>query len=350
MWSDDSIQAVIDTTTGFIAAKLAERLKRPVYEMERLFLASKTYGMLCDPETGLYSDNVLVTADLFLREAAPALFTKEELTAQSYFKYRSLTDPHTEDIFAKRELWYGTPALFNDPFDCNLPLNCDGSSDEEIMHCLTVMMADEYGRNPSENELKSAVDMVKSGQKNVLFSMMQKKIYNDSSVYCFSHSGDSIPMFSYYADEHKGISIEFSFSILDIPCGYSLAQQMFVRNKIIPLGVDYSNDFPELNLIELVLNHNPRTLARNLIGVKAKQWEHEEEYRIFRDQIPAGTVPFAPPIIKRIILGEKTGNKEMEKIKGWLKEWPTPVILSKAEADNKSFKLNINDVETVGRH
>jgi len=349
MWSDNRIQAVIDTTTGFIAAKLAKRLNRPVHEMERLFLASKTYGMLCDPETGLYSDNVLVTADLFLREAAPALFTNEELTAQSYFKYRPLTDPHTKDIFEKRELWYGTPASFNDPFDCNLPLNCNGSSDEEIEDCSTEI-AKILGIRLSDDDLKSTVDVTKSGRINDLFSKWRKEVYKDSSVYCFSKKGDSIPMFAYYADAHKGISIEFSFSILDMPCGYSLAQQMFVRNKIIPLGVDYSNDFPELNLIELVLNHNPRTLARNLIGVKAKQWEHEEEYRIFRDQIPAGTVPFAPPIIKRIILGEKTGNKEMEKIKGWLKEWPTPVILSKAEADNKSFKLNINDVETVGRH
>lgn len=72
MWRDNRIQAVIDTTTGFIAAKLAEQLNHPVHEMERLFLASKTYGMLCDPETGLYSDNILVTADLFLREAAPS--------------------------------------------------------------------------------------------------------------------------------------------------------------------------------------------------------------------------------------------------------------------------------------
>jgi len=40
----------------------------------------------------------------------------------------------------------------------------------------------------------------------------------------------------------------------------------------------------------------------------------------------------------------------MELVKGWLKEWPTPVILSKAEADTKSFKLNIRDVETVGKY
>jgi hypothetical protein len=189
--------------------------------MERLFLASKTYGLLCDPETGLYSDNVLVTADLFLREAAPALYTQEELTAQPYFKYRSLTAPYTKEIFEKRELWYSAPKDFNDPFDCNLPLNCD-----------------------------------------------------DSSVLCFSLIGDSIPLFSYYADGHKGICIEFSFSILDMPSGISLAQQMFVRNKIIPLGVDYSDKFPALNINKLYLYHDPRELARNLIGVKAECWDN----------------------------------------------------------------------------
>ncbi len=347
MWRDDRIQAAIDTTTGFIAAKLAERLNRPLHEMERLFLASNTYRLLCDPETGLYSDNVLVTADLFLREAATALYTQEELTPQSYFKYRSLSDDYTEAIFEKRELWYSAPKDFNDPFDCNLQLNDDGSSDSEITEA-TAVMARACGRNLSANELASAPEMVKRGQYAPLYSKWQKELYVDSSVCCFSRLGDSIQMFSYYADGHKGICIEFSFSVLDMPCGYGLAQQMFVRGKIIPLDVVCTDEFPELNINRLVLNHDPKALARNLIGFKDKQWKHEEEYRIFRDQIPAGPVPFAPKILKRVTLGAKTGDTEMNLVKGWLKNWQTPVILAKAEADTKSFKLNIRDVETVG--
>ena len=345
MWRDDRIQAAIDTTTGFIAAKLAERLNRPIHEMERFFLASKTYRLLCDPETGLYSDNVLVTADLFLHEAASDLYTQEELTAKSYFKYRSLADPNTKLIFENRELWYSAPEKFNDPFDCNLPLNSDGSSVDEKMRCIAVM-ANEYGTYLSADELKRAAGVDASD----LFSKLRDENYRDSSVCCFSRSGDSIPMFSYYADSHKGICIEFSFSILDMPCGYGLAQQMFARGRIVPLDVDYSDEFPELNIYRLKNNHDQRELALNLIGVKAKQWEHEEEYRIFRDQIPAGPAPFDPKILKRVILGAKTGDEEMKMVKGWLKDWPTPVILAQAEADTNSFKLNIRDVETMGRH
>ena len=85
-------------------------------------------------------------------------------------------------------------------------------------------------------------------------------------------------------------------------------------------------------------------------GTKAKKWEHEEEIRIFRDQIPAGAVPFAPHIIKRVILGAKTEAKDVGRVKGWLKKCPAPVILAKAEAETKSFKLNIRDMEIVERH
>ena len=357
MWRDDRIQAAIDTTTGFMAAKLAERLKCPIYEMERLFLASKTYRLLCDPETGLYADNVLETADLFLREAAPALFPQDESTAHSYFKYRSLTDPckkeiadqYTKAIFEKRELWYSAPKDFNDPFDCNLQLNCDGSSDSEIIEA-TADMARKHGRNPSASELASVREMVKRGQDAPLFSKWRKEYYVDSSVCCFSHLGDSVQMFSYYADGHKGICIEFSFSVLDMPTGISVAQQLFGCARIVPIDVVYQNEFPELNFFRLSAlgPEVSEVMAKNLFGTKAKSWEHEKEFRIFRRQLPAGAVPFAPRILKRVILGAKTGDREMDQVKGWLKGWQTPVILSKAEADAKSFTLNIRDVETVG--
>lgn len=347
MWRDDRIQVAIDTTTGFIVAKFAEKLDCPIYEMERLFLASKTYRLLCDPETGLYSDNVLVTADLFLREVVPVLCQDETLKPQSYFKYRSLKDLYTKEIFEMRELWYSAPKDFNDPFDCNLPLNCDGLTDKEIED-FNIGIAKQMGRRLSSDELKGATDTVKSGRINQLLVKWRKDCYVDSSVCCFSHLRDSIQMFSHYADGHKGICIEFLFSVLDMPTGISVAQQMFGSARIVPFDVVYQEEFPELNFLELSALEL-KELARNLFGIKAKGWGHENEFRIFRHLLPAGPVPFAPQILKRVILGAKTGDKEMDLVKGWLKDWQTPVILAKAEPDAIAFKLNIRDVETVGR-
>lgn len=347
MWRDDRIQVAIDTTTGFIAAKLAEKLNCPIYEMERLFLASKTYRLLCDLEMGLYADNVLETADLFLREEAPVFFPQDESTAQPYFKYRSLADPYTKALFEKRELWYSAPKDFNDPFDCNLPLNCDGLTNKEIED-YNVAIARRMGRPLSSDELNEATNTVKSGRINQLLDKWRKDVYVDSSVCCFSHLGDSIQMFSYYADSHKGICIEFSFAVLDMPTGISVAQQLFGSPRIVPIDVVYKKKFPELNFLKLFA-FDPKKMVKTLLGTKAINWKHEKEFRIFRPQMPAGAIPFAPNILKRVILGAKTDDDKMALVKGWLKEWPTPVILSKAEADAKSFTLNIRDVETVGR-
>ena len=154
-------------------------------------------------------------------------------------------------------------------------------------------------------------------------------------------------MFSYYADGHKGICIEFSFSVLDMPTGISVAQQLFGSARIIPIDVCYKKIFPELNFLKLSAR-DLEEQAQNRFGVKARRWVHEKEFRIFRHLLLGGGVPFAPKILKRVILGAKTGDKEMDLVKGWLKEWPTPVILSKAEPDAQAFTLNIRDVETVG--
>jgi len=349
MWRDDRIQAAVDTTTGFIAAKLAEKLKCPIYEMERLFLASKTYRLLCDPETGLFADNVLETADLFLRELEPTFFSNDKQNPRSYFKYRSLSDSqieYTKAIFAKRELWYSAPKDFNDPFDCNLPLTCDGLTDKEIEDA-HVGIAKMMGRTLSSDELNASADTVKSGRINPLLVKWRKDLYVDSSVCCFSHFGDSIQMFSFYADGHKGICIEFSFSVLDMPTGISVAQQLLGSARIVPIDVTYPDASPELNFFKLSAPDSNK--MANLIRTKAKSWGHEKEFRIFRHLLPAGAVPFAPQILKRVILGAKTDDTEMNMVKGWLKEWPNSVFLSKAELDTKSFKLNIRDVETVGR-
>jgi hypothetical protein len=285
----------------------------------------------------------------FLHKPAQPLSFQDGHNAQSYFKYRSLSDSHveyTKAIFEKRELWYSAPKDFNDPFDCNLPLNSDGSSDSEIIDFMT-NVASRRGKTLSSNELNLALEKVKSGQTAVLFSKWREEYFRDSSVLCFSHLEDSIQMFSYYADGHKGICIEFSFSVLDMPTGISVAQQLFGSPRIVPLDVVYQKKFPELNFFKLSAL-GPEIMAQNTIGVKARRWVHEKEYRIFRPQMPAGAVPFAPKILKRVILGAKTGDKEMDLVKGWLKEWPTPVVLSKAEADARSFTLNIHDIETVG--
>ena len=62
------IEGAIDSITGFLTARAAKQLDRPVAEVMDVFLSSRTYRMLCDKETGLYWDSLPETFDMFMKE------------------------------------------------------------------------------------------------------------------------------------------------------------------------------------------------------------------------------------------------------------------------------------------
>jgi hypothetical protein len=62
------IEGAIDSITGFITARAAKQLDRPVTEVMDIFLSSRTYTLLCDKETGLYWDSLPEIFDMFMKE------------------------------------------------------------------------------------------------------------------------------------------------------------------------------------------------------------------------------------------------------------------------------------------
>jgi hypothetical protein len=321
MWRDDRMQAAVDTTTGFIVARLAERLKRPVYEMERLFLASKAYAQLCDSETGLYADSVWETADRFLREAASALFPEDVLRPKSFFKYRSLSDPHTKEIFENKELWYSSPAKINDPFDCRIPVNFGAADKGDIdAYCADWECAglEAGGSRPEiEKQIERQREDIEAGRGDQLFAEKHERFRRDlfdnhASMFCFSMCGDSILMFSHYAEAHRGICMEFSFSLMDAPTGVTPAQSCLGGQGGARLDVDYRDVPPNLNYFKI--RRSPLAFFAGQIGTKAKCWEYEKEHRLFRLE-REGAVGFAPHIFKRVILGALTDNDDYVRVK-----------------------------------
>ena len=279
---------------------------------------------------------------------------------KSYYKYRPLyssgegnpraVHPFTESIFTKGEIYYSAPSDFNDPFDCNLQMNLDGSTDEDWI-----------------NHYKRSIPTLANGvhKQTTLEFLMNKAwqkidpahaladahdvLYNQSSVFCLSKRGNSIPMFSYYADHHRGIAIEFAFDLQSIPCGLPSSHYFYkgapYYAKIMVLDVDYPANFPDLNYHRLM--RDPLYIKK-LIFEKAVEWKHEEEYRIFRFKIPAGPVKFDPHLLTGVILGCKTGQSELDLVKGWLKDWPTPVAISKAVQAKDRFELIIEGIDSAG--
>jgi hypothetical protein len=279
---------------------------------------------------------------------------------KSYYKYRPLyssgegnprvVHPFTESIFTKGEIYYSAPSAFNDPFDCNLQMHLNDATEEDWINYYKRRIPTMKDGVHKQNTLKFLQD--KGWQKidpSRALVYYNGKIYKESSVFCLSKKYNSIPMFSYYADQHRGIAIEFTFTLRSIPCGLHCTQYLSKGNpyytKIMSYEVDYSEEFPDLNYHRLT--EDPLYM-RKLIFIKAIEWKHEQEYRIFRSEIPAGTIKYDLRLLTRVVLGCKTGQAELDLVKGWLKDWPSSVIISKAVQAKDRFELNIEDIDSAG--
>lgn len=84
-------------------------------------------------------------------------------------------------------------------------------------------------------------------------------------VACFSETWESIPMWSYYADSHKGVCMKYNFELLDV------SDSRF--EKIIP------------SLHKVWYSEQRFADAKDTFApfVKSLQWAHEQEWRLFRE-------------------------------------------------------------------
>jgi hypothetical protein len=272
---------------------------------------------------------------------------------RKFYKYRTLyaagsTKVHrfTKSIFKKAELFYARPSSFNDPFDCNLRMHVEDSTDADWEAYLDAMAL----RSPSRAPRLMAMKAAKEWRTNPAIGAgiganTLKDHYDLSSVLCLARKGNSIPMFSYYADSHRGIAIEFTFSYEEVPCGYPFG------NGAIPYGgsvlfdvVKYPKGFPELNYHRL---YGTEAMVKNLLFTKAPEWSHEKEFRIVRRKVPQGNVSFDRKLLTRVIFGCATTAKDIGLVKDWLKGWPSKVVLSKAKQSSDKFELHVEDFDEV---
>ena len=84
-------------------------------------------------------------------------------------------------------------------------------------------------------------------------------------VACFSETWESIPMWSYYADSHKGVCMKYDFALLD---------------------ASDSNFEKIISSLHKVWYSEHRFVDRNdtfAPFIKSLQWAHEQEWRLFRE-------------------------------------------------------------------
>ena len=190
---------------------------------------------------------------------------------------------YVRNIIIKRELYFSDPSTFNDPYDCNIGLHL-------------------------------------------------RSYLKPCGVLCLSTSEcDLIPMFSHYADRHKGVCLHFEIDDDDS------------HDEIAPFNgkeVDYKDIIPPFK---------DAKQAHMTLLTKYKKWEYEKEYRVFKNVESENDriMKYKPGQLRGAIFGLHMTADDSFLIKHWFKlGGHENVFFKKAELSADGFALRLADMNS----
>jgi hypothetical protein len=189
------------------------------------------------------------------------------------YHWQRFNEIHLRDLLADNTIYCSDPSTFNDPWDCKPHFNTEILDDpvERQNHARwDVDLCRRYNHNMTagniaelEARLLADRDLLEKSIDQ-LSQQLWPAIAARYRIYCLSPDVGNLLMWSHYADNHRGICLEFS-----------------TRNEVMccPQPVEYINAFPLIRAYSTGLYENLRPLL-----VKADVWEYEREYRLFAQE------------------------------------------------------------------
>lgn len=211
---------------------------------------------------------------------------------QFLYKYRSDGD-NTEKIITDNELWFCNPKIFNDPYDCNTPINPNTPLADIKKWLNSVGIAPGHIGNLAQ-KLQQNPNLMEQETNNAL---------SKTGVCCFSTLYDSILQWSHYSDYHKGICLKFD--ILEDPDFFEIPVIVSYRKVM-----QHYNHFIQSNKI-----------VEYLIQPKFDAWSYESEVRVVKPQTLIDqnggnrAFKYKDACLKEVIFGVATSQTVKDKYK-----------------------------------
>jgi len=212
------------------------------------------------------------------------------------YKYSSISC-YTYDNIENNHLVANRPENFNDLFDSTIHKNTYSSRMKKLEE------QKKYGKMLGYDNLLENVDysyIKKNSEKIDRYGMTYLR--QDLFISCLSETNNNNLMWSHYANENKGICIEYDFSD-------------FKKNIIMFTYPVIYVDSP-IDVIELLENEKNVELAILVSSIcKHRDWMYENEWRVIfyipfsnKNKKSKDILKFNVPDVKKIYLGKKFEN------------------------------------------
>ncbi|MDD5089047.1 MAG: DUF2971 domain-containing protein, partial [bacterium] len=186
------------------------------------------------------------------------------------YKYRCVDD-YTLSAIRDSTIWFSSPLDLNDPYDCQLSMNPFGTKEEWRAFLTNTLPVGENTHVSKEELIRHYIDDRQihndPDYAKKLFQRIFDEMRSKIGVCCFSRVWDSIPMWSHYADGHKGVCVE-----------YDSERDKNLANLFM---VNYCNEYPTVGV-----HDTKETISSRFLTSKASAWGYEEEYRLVAGKGP----------------------------------------------------------------
>jgi hypothetical protein len=243
------------------------------------------------------------------------------------YKYRP-HDRYSESWILNEELFFASPAKFNDPFDSKVMYTMEGTRQrrKNFLKDMLVTKMPQIGkrqiRQMVKNELKER--RLEKGYDSHI-QRVQGRI-DTYGVVSFSRKPDDLLMFSYYAKEHTGYCLKYKRSKENLLC---TARE-----------ITYEPLYPKFSVYDYTLD-KIGLLGDRVLLTKAKCWEREAEWRLSFAFRANQAIKPPHPILEGIILGCNMTSTQRDEIIALNNRREKPVEIFQARKKQFEFALEI---------
>jgi len=248
------------------------------------------------------------------------------------YKYRNLNN-YTEEMIKNNTLYFSNPLNYNDPFDTLINFYFEGDYD---------LLCKKY----YELGVKDYKGFAKSQSINYDFNENYKKYPSlvNQSISCFSEKNDNILLWSHYADNHKGICLEYKTVLNDgYICLLFDSSDLKINYPVPMLKVNYIEK--PLKKINVLYTKYFNEQLKSFLSTKSKIWEYENEIRCIISNSQFKSYPNArleKNVLTGVYFGLKTNETEKIKYKKLVNSYHENVTFYTMTQVPNEYKLNIS--------
>jgi len=224
------------------------------------------------------------------------------------------------------QVYFSSPASFNDPFDCKVRPSFDGSPDQILAYLTRIAQM----RSGADADLpRQQVEGARADPEyfEKVYSEFLRTGVPGLGVYCLSERPDDILMWSHYADSHRGICLFFAANYIFSDC--AVERVNYPRN----------NKYPNFNFFTA----SKEEQIEAILLTKAKHWEYEREWRVI-DICGPGLRDIHAEWLAGLIVGCETSQAKVAEIRRLASRREPALQLFRASQKPREFALSIERI------